>query len=306
MNQILMVEDKKKSTVEIANIVKFFAFITIVFSIFIIGHSSYAMYKSTLGRNTENLPVVHMSRKNDNAVVKVNSTNDMVNLKYSWNNSEETIIPAEGKKYIREEIMLPIENSTLRVTVEEKNGRAVQYNKQFIIEGLDTTKPVVDIDETEKNNSQIKITATDETEIEYMTYKINDSDEIRIDRSEAEDKKTINYVLKLDIGENRITVTAVDKSGNVEVYEKTIIVSYKTGINLRVENDELLVEVTDVDGIKDIEVNLNGLIYKATNVNKRGTRSRLKLVEGNNTVRVQVTNINESVTAGAREFKYEP
>lgn len=309
MNQILMVEDKKKKknrgsakTIEIVNIVKFFAIILIVFGLSFIGQGSYAIYKEAKGRNTEDLPVVSMQRVNDTVMIKA-SSNDMIeNLIYSWNEAEETKIPVEDS-YIEEAVLLPIEDSinVLNVKIEEKNGRTIKYQKKFNIEGLDITQPTIDI--TENGQGSIKITATDETQMKYITYQINDKDEIRIDKSETEDK-IMNYILNLERGENKVIITAVDTSDNISTLEKTIIVSGKTSMNLKIENGKLVINAEDPDGIKDIEINLNGLVYTAKDINQKGIRIPLDIVEGTNVVRITITNVNSLVTTGAKEFNY--
>lgn len=309
MNQILMIEDKKKKKnksrtgpIEIANIVKFFAIILIVFGLSFIGQGSYALYKEARGRNIDNLPVVSLERINDTILIKVSSSYQIENLIYSWDESEETKIPVEDA-YAEEEIFLPIEkNSILRLKIEEDNGRTVSYEKEFIVEGLDMTEPTIEITE-DSTAGNIRITATDDTQMEYITYKVNDEDEIRIDRSESEDK-IMNYILKLQRGENKVVITAVDTSGNIGTLEKTIIVSGKTTINLRIENGKLVVTAEDPDGIKDIEINLNGVVYTAKDINQKGVSIPLDIVEGTNTVRITITNVNSLVTTGAREFDY--
>ena len=193
MNQILMLEDKKKKRkssgpIEIKSTIKIFAITLAILGISFVSKGSYAIYKESKGRNASNLPLVDITRVNDTIKLTANSQNRMQNLIYSWNNGEETIIPVENT-YVEEEIILPIENSILNISIQEKD-RVVKYTKEFIIEGMDITQPTVDIKQ-ENSEGSIKIIATDETEISYITYKINEEDEVRIDKSELENK-TIN------------------------------------------------------------------------------------------------------------------
>ena len=306
MNQILMVENKKKKKsrsgpIDIASSVKFFAIALIIFGIFFIGKGSYAIYENAKANNTENMPVVHISRVNDTAIVTVNSVNTMDSFIYSWNTGEETKVLVDGTE-VEESIILPVENSVLNIKIEEATGRVLKYQKEFIIEGLDISQPKIEIVE-ENAEGNIKITATDETQMSYITYKINEEDEIRIDKSEIENK-TMNYVLKLPRGENKVVVTAIDTSGNKEILEKTVIVSEKSSINLSIENGKLIIIAEDPDGVKDIEINLNGQIYSAKDINQKAVRIPLDIVAGKNTVRIKITNVNSLVTVGVREFEY--
>jgi len=305
MNQILMTENKKKkgysSQVGIRNIVMFFAIVIIVFGMFLIGQGSYAIYKESKGNNTKDLPTISVSRINDTAIISVNSIERITNFKYSWNNAEQTVIPIDANS-LEEEIFLPNENSVLNIVVENESGRAVKYQKEFIVEGMDLAKPSIEISE-EETKGNIKIAATDETKMSYITYKINNQEEIRVDRAEGEEK-TINYVLRLERGENKLVITAVDTSRNIETMEKTIILSQLPTINLIQNANMLTVIVKDTDGIKDVEINLNGVIYAGKDINQKEIQIPLELKEGANTVQIKVTNINGLVTEGVKELNY--
>ena len=307
MNQILVMENKKKKRsrntgpAEIENILKFFAIALIVFGVLFIGHGSYAIYKDAKGKDKKNLPILTMERVNDEVIIKATSSIKIKNLIYSWNTDEETKIPVDGT-FIEENVMLLNENGTLNVKIEDEKGRTVKYQKEFIIDGLDITKPTIEIQE-QGSNGTIKITATDETQMKYISYSINGSDEIQIDKSDAEDK-IMNYILKLQKGENKLTVTAVDSSGNFEIVEKTIIVSGKTTMNLKIENGKLVVTAEDPDGIKDIEINLNGVTKSVKDINQKSIKATLNIVEGTNNIRIKITNVNSLITTGAKEFNY--
>ena len=307
MNQILVMENKKKKRsrntgpAEIENILKFFAIALIVFGVLFIGHGSYAIYKDAKGKDKRNLPTLTMERVNDEVIIKATSSIKIKNLIYSWNTDEETKIPVDGT-FIEENVMLLNENGTLNVKIEDEEGRTVKYQKEFIIDGLDITKPTIEIQE-QGSNGTIKITATDETQMKYISYSINGSDEIKIDKSDAEDK-IMNYILKLKKGENKLTVTAVDSSGNFEIIEKTIIVSGKTTMNLKIENGKLVITAEDPDGIKDIEINLNGVTKSVKDINQKSIKATLNIVEGTNNIRIKITNVNSLITTGAKEFNY--
>ena len=57
-------------------------------------------------------------------------------------------------------------------------------------------KPNIDVTQTEEGTANISISATDETEIIQMTYKINDDQEVVIEATEEgqkEIKKILHY-----------------------------------------------------------------------------------------------------------------
>ena len=310
MNQILMVEDKKKNKkrnstpIEIKNIIRFFSIVIIIFALFIISHSSYALYRDARGNNTDNLAEINLSRVKDTLIVDVQSVNTIDKFKYSWENSEQKSIP-KGAKSFQEEIILPNENNILTIILEDETGRAVTYTKEIILDGIDITKPEISI---EKQSTGVKLIAKDETDIAYLTYRIDDGEEIRIDKSN-DNNTIIEYILtEIERGEHIIYVTAVDSVGNFAEEEQNIIVSSDkpqiTELSIDKENSKIIIGASDVDGIRAIEVNLNGAVYSMNNVNKKEAKFSLDIKEGTNTISIKLTNVNGITAEGAREFNY--
>jgi hypothetical protein len=317
MNQILVTEVEKKqkkkrnrnttASIEIAKIVRFFAIFIIIFGLCLIGHSSYALYRDSKANNTNNLAEINITRINDTLRVDVQSTYIIEKFRYSWSNSEERSIPENATSF-QEEIILPPENSVLTIIVEDETGRAVTYTKDIILDGIDIAKPSVSIDQ---QATSIRIKAEDETKIDYMTYRIDDGEEIRIDKNNVDDK-SIEYAITQDEigrGTHKITVTAYDTSGNSTVQESPDIVisTERPEIkNLYVDQEQgkLMIEVEDADGIQSIEVNLNGQVYSMNDVNRTEATFSLNLVEGNNTFSIKVENVNGLSVSGSMEYKY--
>lgn len=312
MNQILMVENKKKNKktrtssgpIEIKNIVRFFAVVLILFALFLIGHSSYAIYMDARGNSTENLPEIYISRVNDTLIVDVQSVNVIDRFKYNWENSEQRSIPEE-KTNFQEEITLPSSNNTLTIILEDETGRATTFTKEIILDGIDIAKPTISIT---KQSTSIRLEAVDETAIEYLTYRIDDGEEIRIDKNNEDDTRIEYALTDIGRGEHTIYVTAVDQSGNTNTEEQTIIVSSETPeiteLTVDQENAKLIIGVSDADGIQSIEVNLNGAVYGMNDVNQTEARFSLDLVEGTNTISIKITNVNGLTAEGATEFNY--
>ena len=312
MNQILMVKNKKKNKttsgtsrpIEIRNIVRFFAIVIIVFGLLLIGQSSYAIYRDTRGNSTENLPEITLTRVNDTLIIHVESVNIIHYFKYNWENSEQRTL-TEGTTSFEEEIILPSSNDTLTIILEDETGRAITYTKEIILDGIDIVKPTIDIT---GQATSVRVEARDETAIEYLIYRIDDGEEIRVDKNNEGDT-TIEYAItEMGRGEHTIYVTAVDRAGNTNTAEKPIIVSSEapeiTQFSIDRENAKLIIGVSDVDGIQSIEVNLNGAVYGMDNINRTEATFTLDVVEGTNTVQVKITNVNGLTAEGATEFDY--
>ena len=313
MNQILTIENKNKKNksrgstgpIEIKSIVRFFAIAIIVFALCIISHSSYAIYRESRGHNTDDLASISLNRVNDTLIVNVQSQNIIDKFKYHWNGATETSIEI-GSNNTTQEITLPSENDILTIVLEDETGRAVTYTKEIILSGVDIVKPTIELEKGQGNS--VIITARDETQIDYMTYKIDDGEEIRIDKNNEEDTSIEYAVTDIQRGEHTIFVTAVDSSGNIENNQESVIVSSDrptiNSLSIDRDTDKIIIDVSDVDGIQSIEVNLNGAVYRMDNVNRKQAKFSLDLVDGTNTISIVVTNINGISESGATEFNY--
>lgn len=316
MNQILAVENKKKEKVktkkiktgrpiEIKGIVMFFAVIIMVFGLTLAGQGSYALYKNIDDRKPENIPYVAIGRVNDKAIIKVAHNIEISKIVYSWNDGEESAIPI-GSTRAEEEITLLGYDSVLNLTIEDINGKKVKYQKQYLLTGVDITKPSINI-EAKDGANKITIIAEDETEIDHLIYQWDGENPVTVKAAQVGQKK-IEQIVELTLGTKNIIVTAVDKNGNVEEIEKEIVTSTsKPEMSVIRNKEKITVKASDKDGVKDIVINLNGEIYKAENINRKSVRvGPVTLREGNNTISVEVTNINGYTERATAEIQYNP
>ena len=314
MNQILVLENKTKKKknksrrsgpIEIKNIVRFFAVVLIIFAMVMIGHSSYAIYRDAKGNNTDELAEINITRVNDTLLVDVQSTYVIDKFKYSWRSSQQTSIPEESTSF-QEEIILPSDNNILTIVLEDETGRATTYTKEIILDGVDIIKPSIDIEQGQ--GSSVVVTATDEMQIEYMTYALDDGEEIRIDKNNENDTVIEYVVTNIERGEHTLYVTAVDSFGNIETVETTVKISTDrpviNSIDVDKETGTLLINASDQDGLQTIEVNLNGAVYRMDDVNRTEAIFTLNLQEGTNTLYIKLTNVNGISAEGTTEFDY--
>ena len=314
MNQILSIENKKKQKtkkirtrrpIEIKGIIMFFAVIIMVFGLTLAGQGSYALYKDIDDRKPENIPYIKVGRVNDKAIVQVNSNIEISKLVYSWNNGEESAIPI-GSTNAREEITLLGYDSVLNLTTEDINGKKVKYQKQYILTGVDITKPSIEI-ETKDGNDKMKIIARDETEISYMSYQWEDGEPVIINANQ-QGQTEITTEVPLVVGSKKIKIIAKDTNENIEEIEKEIVTSTaKPKITLRRNKQKISIEVEDKDGIASITANLNGEEHKLTDINRKKVKvGYLYLREGNNTISVEITNVNGYTEKATTELQYNP
>ncbi len=303
MNQILyMGENKENGPIAIKSIVKFFAIVIIVFGIILIGKGSYAIYKNIEINSGDNIPVVYMDRVNNTVVIKAEDNIEISKLIYSWNKGEETILLPNSKK-VEEVVLLPNENSVLNVTIVDTKGKETKFMQEWNVEGIDIRKPEIEIT-TDEDIRKITIIARDETEINYLIYKWNEEEEIKINATKN-DKLKIQETIDMILGENKLTVKAVDKNGNTETLEKTIIISSKPVIAIKQSNGKLAVTINDEVGIKKVTLNINGQTYGGNYSGKKQLKLNVPLKKGNNTISVTAINESDLEQKVVREFTYK-
>lgn len=303
MNQILVTEKKKKNKktprgpIEIKGIVRFFAVFIMLFGIILAGEGSYALYREIDESKPENIPDLTLTRDGDTILLQVDHNTEISKINYRWNDGEENSIP-EGTTYVKEEILLPDGNNVLNITVIDMKNREYQFVKEYNLEGVDITKPNIEVTQTAEGTANISIVASDETAITEMTYKINDEQEVSIQATE-QGQKEITEDITLPEGQNTLTVVAKDATENTTTYEKQIIVSSKPTIEIVSHEENILtLKISDKYGLKDVIVNLNGKIYESRNidqnpnVNKNEIYVPLELQNGNNVLSIEVLNVN--------------
>ncbi|MBR1803141.1 MAG: hypothetical protein IJ777_04180 [Clostridia bacterium] len=309
MNQILTTEKKKrenKEPIEIKSIVRFFAIAIIIFGIALVGGGIYAFYQKMQEQNPNNDPTVTITRENDRAVISVSNNIEINKIIYSWNEGETTELP-EGKTSATEEIVLPNENSTLNLVIEDAKGRRINYQKEFILEGVDITKPTIEV-ATENGSNKMMIIAKDETAIQYVSYQWEDEEQPTIIEATQEGQTEISKEISLAPGTKTIKIIAEDKNGNVEEIEKEIVATTsKPKVMLMTDGANLIVEIEDKDGIKDVEININGAVKSAKDINQLHIKvGPVKLQEGNNTIKITVTNMSGYTGSITKELQYTP
>ena len=71
--------------------------------------------------------------------------------------------------------------------------------------------------------------------------------------------------------------------------------------------EKIIIKASDKDGVKNIVINLNGEIYEAKDINRKSVKvGPVTLREGNNTISVEVTNVNGYTERATAELQYNP
>lgn len=162
-------------------------------------------------------------------------------------------------------IGIPKGQSTIHVIVKTVGSDVTtEYVESYYTDvGVDKIKPQVSV---VVQGRKLLVTATDETEIDYLTYSVNGSQEVQV--SDRTDKKTIKAEIdSVDTETTKVLICAVDKAKNSRAYEKEF--DFFTGspkIELLGEGpsdnmSKIYVRITYPRGITKVEYELNGKKY---------------------------------------------
>ncbi len=294
MNQILYTNTPKKSgTLEIKTVLKIFSIACIIFGLILVGQASYAMVTKK-GKESQSEPLINVIQSEDILNISIKHDKLIDKIIYSWNNGEEVVLQGKGRKEINENITIPTGTNTLVLKVIDINGKTATYSEMYELQQSDTTKPEIEL---LVESSKVKIVVKDETALSYMSYYWNNEDETKVEAKEESPKQIED---KIDIlkGENTLTIIAVDKAGNETVKEQAFKGVKKPKIELSREGNELIVNVTDEEGIQKIEYTLNGQFYTTdpentgTALNMKEVEFRQPLSEGENKITIKAYNIS--------------
>lgn len=156
-------------------------------------------------------------------------------------------------------IGIPKGDSTIYVVVKTvQNANVTEFVQNYHTDvGIDKIEPRIKV---VLQGKKLLVTATDETEIDYITYSINGEQEVQV--NDRKDKKTINTEIELvDTTSTEVRICAVDKAKNSKVYEKDYdVYAGKPQIDFALTSDykNICVTVTYARGLTRIKYDLNG------------------------------------------------
>lgn len=254
MNQILYVEEKKKSTkLEINKIIRFFSIAIIIFGIILTSQGSYALYSNLENNKQEPTGNANIVLNQEEDKVQISVTNDITidRIVYSWNNDTEKIIAGNNRMNIQQSINIPVGKNTLNVKVFDVKGKCTQYTQEYTLEEIDFV--------IENNTNTMKIIARDSNQLSYLTYAWNNEDAITV---EANGKNIIEKEIQIPIGLNTLKVISVNSKGETKVKEQEFKGVEATKVTASLEEtpgkNYVVITLTDNLGIKTILHTTNG------------------------------------------------
>lgn len=260
MNQILMTNDEKGSSANgVKPIIKFFAIVIIVVSLIFVGEGAYNLYNSMGNNNSYPKPVLNVEKNGSAISLKITGEIGINKIEYSWNDGNTTILKCDGKKSINPEIEMPQGDNKLNIVVIDVEGNRTKFGEiavSFTSED-DTVKPKISI---VNSVGKITITATDETELDYLTYQWEGEEEVKIEAT-SDNNKSITQEVSVQKGTKKLTIVAVDKTGNKETMSKKIVGSNGPEIKVSASEGNFIIKVTDEYVITKIEYTINEEVF---------------------------------------------
>lgn len=260
LNQILSVDNnrtgnvkknKRRSSsgpIEINHILKFFTITILVFGVFLIGSGSYSMYKGSSKEEVNTKPVIYVEQTTETEILlKVTHDKELAKITYEWNGERATEVPCSNKKEIETRIELPTGTNSLTIYANDINGQEIKYEQTYTVEG--------DINiniEPEGNN--LKITAYGVNQLQYMTYRWDEEEEIQVDINDNQIEQTI----EIPKGLHTLTVIVVDEKNQTETKEQEVNGVTKPKVEITTDgSDNFIIKASDEQGIKKIQFIIN-------------------------------------------------
>ena len=299
-------------------IIKVFAFLLMIIAIALIGSGVYSLTKNKKDTESskrepvqtiEALINAEQDEENGKVVISVSSEITINKLIYNWDKGTEKVISGENKLTMDESIDLPAGTHTLTIKVIDSENHETTKSFSFEAEnGIDTTPPEITLEITEQK--KLLVTATDDTEIAFITYMWNEEEQITVE-AEEEGQKQIKVELEIPKGKNTINVIAVDSSEtpNTKSATKTLDGVTKPGIDYSLSSDSSVLTLicTHENGIKNIFYTFNGKDYEA-NFEDDNIQTRVEFTqaseEGHNEMNLKVTSVNGTVTTFNPTWEY--
>lgn len=292
-------------------IIKVFVIMLITFALCLIGIGIFNIVKNKTGINTEQVSEskadIKISKDGSSLKISVSHDKKLKKLIYNWNTTPERMLSIDSGNTFETSIEIPAGSNTLNIKVIDDNNGVTDYSEEISSEdGIDIIEPIVSYEITD--NKKIRIKATDENALDYITYKWNDDEETEI-KAEEDNQKEIITEIEIKKGENNLTIIAVDKANNTAGTQQTFTGLTQPNIQVVLSEDKskLVVTCTHENGISKVEYTLNDKPYAAELADSpKEIQFEQALDEGYNKIILTVTSVDGTTTTFGGECNYNP
>ena len=288
-------------------IVRIFAILIIIFGLVISGSGAYAMMQNIEDEKSDNKPSAEATKNGNTVNITVKCNNGIRSITYFWNSSNQSkTIPGKNNKEVTFSAEIPEGTNKLNINIVDTKGTQRNLFKNFTHEDGDVTEPQITFDVV---NSDVRITVTDDSALDYIVYKYGDQDEVTINAA-REDQTKIEAFVPVIQGQATLKVEAVDAAQNYATKEQEIKGVKKPTIEVIPDPSDpsyIVIKASDEDGLRMVSYYINGQEYKTdpnTSLNSKTFEWRQKVEKGETNVTVHAYNINEQVTEFVGVYSY--
>lgn len=279
MNQILITKDEKgRSTLGLKPIIIFFAVALIIVGIIFLGQGAYKSYKKAQETKDFPKPTLALEKNGSSLNMHLKCEIPINKIEYAWNDGSISLLEVSGKKEVKFDIEMPNGNNTLQVYAIDVNGNKTKFEQKISFtqeDNKDTEKPEITIAKSE-TAGKIKIKATDNSEIDYLSYKWEGEDEIVVKATE-DTKKEIIQEINVQKGTKKIIVTVVDKTGNKKSLTMDIVGSNGPTVKVSIADNNFIVKVTSEVGLTKITYTHNDEEKSVENIPEKAKEFEFKV-----------------------------
>lgn len=274
----------------IVSIVRVFCVLIILFGLVLVGDATYGIMNSR-PKLRDNVNVT-ANAIGTNVTINAVGSMPIQSLTYRWNQGEETVVQGNGTVELEAVVQIPTGNNILNMSVIDYYGNKSEFQKQYINEQDDSSKPTIEIS---VSGNMLNITATDETEMSYLTYSWNNGTPTRVDMDTTlTDKTVLRTSVEVQKGENTLSIVAVDIDGNTNTRTEKIKGANKPTFTVTADGTNLVIKAQDEDGISKVEITVDGITSDTGDepLNLKELTATQAITPGEHTVTITVTNIN--------------
>ena len=247
--------NKEKKPLEKKKIITIFAICIAVFGIALIAIFASAASKNKNKKNQVIAkPEIVIEEDGNNAKIVVTTNGTLSKVTYYWDRTDIKESNVSGNKF--EEITeIPNGKNTLYVSAQDSTGQITETTKDFRRD-YDTKEPIIDYGQ--QGEGLLKIIATDETSMDYISYRWEDEEEETVIKVENEGDTKIETTVDASRGKNKIYITAVDTSGNIATDTINVQGALTPTIDVKRRGSKLKVKISHDKGFKKVEIYVNG------------------------------------------------
>jgi len=310
MNQILQVNSNKNkdNSKHKKDVMLFIIILLIVFSICM---GIYMIFMNIINGNID-IPIfkdvpedkveIILTKVDRNKItINIQSEIGISKILYDLNGEQSKVIDGLGKTFIEETIEIPVGENIIYVSVTDINEKETTKEETIIIEA---PKPVIELSVVGNN---IKVIVNSEVELSEIRYKWNKENKKKENMITYENKMSFEKKLEIPIGENTLTIVAIDING--ERSEKTQVIKgvTKATATTNVEGEYLHFTVVGKENIEKVEFEFNGqkfLMNTETFGETKKVHYKVKLIEGMNYLTIKSTTKSGGTETTSFEQKY--